>query len=484
MRENSKKYFFYLVLTIIVLFGIFLRLKGLLINPPFWHDECALAWNIKFKSSLGLFGALRFLQIAPAFFLIFTKLLTKLFGFSEIVFRIIPFLTGCLSIVGFYFLSKKTLIKKHSILIAMLLFAINERLINYSFEFKPYNVDVLFTILGLLFFINLDLKKISLKKSLLFGTLLMLAPLFSFTSLFIIAGGFVTVFFKKIKSDLLKKACLMLPSTLSGVFYLIFHATNTRNMTHLANYWQNSFVTINPPNFFPLFIESLRYLFPMTPFLLFAFILLLWGTVIFGREKSTFLNTSAIGFFVLIAASLFHFYPFSNRLILFLIPIYLLLMMKPLDLISFNKKIKSILIIIITILAFGFQICATKSLIQAKTMNRGENPRAMMEFMVKKLNPSDIIFVNYSSNTEFAYYSSLYNIKNKLVQEMLTSKDEASYIKYLNSLKSGYYWFFLPYDSSYAPVFPYIVKWLQSQTIIYSAKGDRSLLIYAHVRNK
>jgi len=478
IKINFKKYWCNIFLCLILLLGIYLRLKGLLINPSFWHDECALAWNIKFKSSLGLFGHLRFLQVAPPLFLIITKLLTKLFGFSEIVFRFIPFLVGCLSIVGFYFLADKTLTKNHSILLAILLFAVNERLINYSFEFKPYSVDVLFTIVGLLFFMNLNLEKITLKKATSLGVLLALVPLFSFTSIFIIAGGFLYLFFKNIKSDWVKKACLSLPTIITGLIYLIFYTINNQGMNHLMKYWQNGFVTLKPMSFFSLFVESIRYLFPAAPLLLLAFILFVWGIVIYGRVKSAFYKISIASFLMLIAASLFHLYPFSDRLILFLIPIYLLLMIKPLDLISANKKIKSILIILLAIFTVYTQIYWANTFAHtSKFITKGEYARELMAILTKNAKKNDIIFVSNTSNTEFAYYSSFFSLGNQVLQE----PQKSDRIKELDSIKKGSYcWFYL--TSGNAQLF---LNWINKNAKVinmYSDKKINNYLIYTYIK--
>ena len=91
-------------LLIILFIGFFLRTKAYLINQSFWHDECALAWNIINRSYKELFQPLRFLQSAPILFLIITKYLVEVFGKNEIVFRFIPYLSSILSLAGFYFI--------------------------------------------------------------------------------------------------------------------------------------------------------------------------------------------------------------------------------------------------------------------------------------------------------------------------------------------------------------------------------------------
>ena len=104
----------YILLALIFILGIYLRTRVYLTNQSFWHDECALAWNIVNRDYLGLFQPLRFLQVAPSMFLIYTKILVKYFGTSELIFRIVPFVSSILAMFIFYFLSKTLFTKKGS----------------------------------------------------------------------------------------------------------------------------------------------------------------------------------------------------------------------------------------------------------------------------------------------------------------------------------------------------------------------------------
>lgn len=482
MREiNFNKYWYNILLCLVILLGILLRLKGLLINPSLWHDECALAWNIKFKSYPELFGILRFMQVAPPFFTIATKFLTGIFGYSEIVLRFIPFITGCLSIVAFYFLASKTFNLKSTTLWAVFFFAVNQRLINYSFELKHYGIDVFFTIICLLFFVNLNIEKLDIKKVVFYGILLALIPWCSFVAVFIIIGGFLNLFFKNIKSNLEKKTVLILPILISGLIYLKIYLFANYTGAHMVVGWHDYFVTANPLSIFQLIIESVRYLFYPIDYVLFFLILFIWGIIILYKEKSSFINVAIAGFIVFIIASFLHIYPFFGRVILFLTPIYLLLVIKPLDLVSFDKKFKLCIILFLTFFTLWPQITQADHLARVKSISRGEYPREMMDFMMKNIKKDDIIFVNKQSNIEFIYYSSFYNIKNNVIYETVTNEAAKKYIPFLNTLRRGYYWFYLPYDSQDASVFQYILPWAATKKIFYSYRNNKSILMYVYI---
>lgn len=485
MQNFFKKYGYGILLGLVVLLGVLLRLKGLSDNPSLWHDECALGWNIKFKNYGDFFGILRFMQMAPPFFMIITKLITNVLGVSDFSLRLLPFLVGSGSIIAFYFLANKTLNSKAVELWAVFFFAINQRLINYSFEFKPYGLDVLFAIICLLFFINLDLNKLNIKKAFLYGILFSVVPWFSFTSVFIIAGWIINTLFKIIKNRektyFLPFTFYLLPLFISGLIYLVIYLVNNYTGTYMVDYWQGSFLNFNPIFFMYLLTYNIRYFFFPTPFLLFALILFLWGIWLFYKEKSVFVEIFSSSFILLVIASLLHIYPFTSRLILFLLPMFLLLIIKPFDLISFDKKLKSLFLIIIALLTFCPQIIAINYFVHIKTLTRREYPREMMDYLTKNIKPQDVIFVNSSSDTEFAYYSSFYNIKNNIVQERVTKEPKEKYFSFLNSLPKGYYWFYLPYDSSRKPVFQHISIWIKNQKILYFYQKDKSVLMYVYV---
>lgn len=480
MREEKlKKYWYSILLGLIFLLGGLLRLKGLLINPSLWHDECALGWNIRFKSYSDFFGILHFEQMAPPFFMILTKLMTKILGFSDMVLRIVPFLAGIGSLMAFYFLASKVLKSESITLWATFFFAINQPLISYSFEFKPYDLDVFFTIICLLFFINLNIEKLSIKKTIFYAFVLAIIPWFSLVSIFILAGGFLNLFCKDVKFNLMKKTILAFPLIISGLVYLKIYLINNyinTGTTFMVNYWQYSFITKNPLYFFRLFVASVKYFFFPIQHVLFALILFVWGLVIYLEEKISFINISIISFILLIFASYLHLYPFAHRLILFLIPIFLLLIIKPLDSAIFDKKIKLVIAIFLTFLTFYPQIIWVNDFIHAKNISKGEYPREMMKFMAKNLKKNDIIFVNNLSDAEFAYYASFYNVKNKVIQELPSNNG----IELLNSIKVkdvNFCWVFL----AYGDLQPFL-NWVKAKEIIYNYKYHQCALMYVYVK--
>lgn len=490
-----KKILYYVLLFSIFTLGFFLRLKCYQLNPSLWLDECCLALNIKQLSYLQMFGVLDYAQIAPPFFMILTKFLTNLLGFSELVFRFIPLVSGLLSIIAFYFLAKKVLKSKLAILFSVFLFSVDSNLLRYSYEFKPYASDVFFTILCLLFFINLNIEKISVKKSFLSGLLLSLIPWFSFTPSFVIVGGFIILMFKCKKLFLKKKLALILPFFISGLIFVILYALSNYANSSMVLIWAEKFMNSNLLHSMSLIYHMVLYLFfPLFYDLFFlsriqllsiifisSMILLIWGLILFFKEKSPFLNFACLTCLLLFISSILSLYPVYDRFILFLYPIALLLVTKTLDLVSNQNKGISILIIFLFAVTFLPQIPLFNYYKNNDNLSKKEYNREMMDYMVKSLKPTDIIFLDSNEESQFIYYSSFYHIKNKFVynkaQSTIIDKDV------IEKLKKGEYWMFLPLNFKSESGESILNKLIANKKIeiLYSFNKQMSLLVHFRV---
>jgi len=126
--------------------GVVLRVREYLFARSLWLDEAALALNILERSSGGLFGSLDYQQAAAPGFLVLAKGLTQILGPNELALRLLPFLAG-LSALGLVYLAGRRLIGAHGALVAAGLFALMRPAIYYSAEVKQYSTDVAATLL-------------------------------------------------------------------------------------------------------------------------------------------------------------------------------------------------------------------------------------------------------------------------------------------------------------------------------------------------
>ena len=448
-KEKLKKYIYYFAAGLILLFGFSLRLKGYITNPPLWHDESALGWNILNKSYGQLFEKLRFLQIAPPLFLICTKILVFITdGYHNIfrcdlTLRFIPFLCGNLSLVMYWFIGDKIFNSKWTTLAGVALLAFNPVLINYSFEFKPYSVDVLFSLIALYVFLCVDFKKSSAKKMLLYSLILAILPWFSFGSTFVIIAGFLTLSFKKENPPLF--ITLLIPVLVSAFAYLKLFVINsfTSNSAGMIGFWKTEFVNKDFSNLPHLINQNIEYFFMNIKHmpLIFIMLFIIIGFILFIKDKKYFyIAISVLTATTEILASTMQFYPFSRRMILFLLPFLITYIVKITDIKKWYIGWIIFMVVLIPHIIF------TNDYQKIKYINKGDYSRTMVEIIAKSTTPDETITLSEGSNADYFYYNTFYNLPNKVEYiKPDTSKNE-TIEQLLNRLPAGKYWIFMSYD--------------------------------------
>ena len=475
MINILKKNIYPLILGLIIFIGFLLRLKGYIDNPSLWHDECALGWNILNKNYVELFDKLRFLQVAPPMFLISTKFLVWIFHAQSNVFicdsilRLIPFVIGNLSIILFYFVCKYIFNSKWTTLIAILLFSLNPMLINYSFEFKPYIVDVFCTLLILLIILNIDFNKIKLKESLIYGGIFAILPWFSFMASIVEFAGFLVLSYKKENPK--KFFIISLPVIISIFMYLKLFIIKIyeQNSTGMLNYWNNEFIKKDLSNVTQLNFENLHYFFSNLPlFSCTIFVILMFiGAILFFKDnKLKLIFISILIESTLIVSSIMYIYPYSKRLLLFLIPFLIIFGVKVFDI--KNKILASFLLSFTIIPHFLFAL----QYIKIPKITKGYFAREMIIQINNNIKPNDKIIVNENSNVEYFYYNMFFNIKN----EFKFLKEELK-IDECKKLEKGEYWLYMPYSGKNSNT-KNIINWLEENTkILFKAQAKQSTLI-------
>lgn len=480
--NTLKKYFYYEVLGLILLLGLIFRLKGYLANPSMWLDESALGWNILNKDYFMLFHKLRFLQLAPPLFLVFTKFLVFITGSANHVFRCdmvlrtIPFLCGTASMWLFYLVAKRIINSKWVVLAGVFLMATNPVLINYSYEFKPYSVDVFCTLLAIYIFLKIDFKTICLRKIFKYGIILSILPWFSFASSFVIFAGILTLSFKKENPALFSS--LLMPIFLSALAYLnIFIAgAYADNSAGMINYWNNQFVKSDFSNIVQLHNENLHYFFINVPHLSFEIVTMIAIIGLFlllKDNKFLYVFLSMLTLSSVVVASMLQYYPFSRRMVLFLIPIFIIYLIKIADI---KKPVWGWIFISFILIPHIF---FAWNFVQLKGLNKGDFARSMIDRMAKDITPNEKIILNGASNADFYYYNSFYGLKNDVIYLKPETENPLEIQKMLNTLQKGSYWLFMPYDYDMRHInIDNIVAWAYvNSKIRFEARAIQSTLI-------
>ena len=127
---------------VLIAVGAALRIAHYASNRSLWIDEAMLAPNIIDRSVWDVFAPLHNYQGCPPGFLVLARLAVAAFGRKELALRLVPLLSGLLSLYLFWVLARRWLAAKGA-LFALGLFAIAGTLVYYSAEAKQYSTDVL-----------------------------------------------------------------------------------------------------------------------------------------------------------------------------------------------------------------------------------------------------------------------------------------------------------------------------------------------------
>jgi uncharacterized membrane protein len=422
MEENKQNWFFRLLPWLIIILGIILRFDQYWLNRSLWLDEAFLAVNFD-KTFLELLQPpLDYNDsiTAPLGFLIITKLFITVFGNTDFVLRLFPFLCSVISLWLFYQLAKLT-ISASAVSLALFLFAISGNLIYYASDFKQYSSDVTITLILFILAVRLLKSTLTNNKLLLLTIVGTLAVWFSHPAAFVLAaiGSYLGVFYwlKKQGSLVIKLSLISLIwlSSFLGM-YLFTVGVNIEASPigeYLVHFWQDGGAFMPSPGS----VATLKWLY-QSYFKMFnnpgslgiaslAGILFMVGSLSlwFQRKLSLFLLILPI--IIVMAVSFFHYYPFLDRMILFLLPSFYLIIAE------------GIIQIQITLLAYPnafvitrfAQIIFVVGLIDFPLYHRHyvQEIKPILEYIQNNKMPTDTTYLYHWSEPAFRYYARFYN---------------------------------------------------------------------------
>jgi len=323
--------------------GLLLRAIQYFADRSQWTDETMLSTNIVDRSLHQLMtGPLTLGQSAPLGFLAVEKLLTLLMGPSDMALRLFPFIATLAGLVAFHFLTGRVL-QRWSQPLAVALFALAAPLISYAGQVKQYASDVAIVLLLLLMALPIQQRGLTRRQAGWAAAAGFVAAWFSQGAVLTLAGLSVVLLWgawRQRRSGLpefglqrvLPVAAIWMIGGLaaSAVAWL---KMSPAMRDYLHRFWS--------PGFMPRPLWSMAALqWPVRAL-----------GALFGRGSSASLNylvppfyvvLSLVGLFLLarriraraalvlsplvvtFAAAVLHQYPFYDRLILFLVPIFLL----------------------------------------------------------------------------------------------------------------------------------------------------------------
>ena len=319
-----------------LLIGSILRICFFWMDTSFWGDEAALALNLKERTFSQFFKPLDHGQHAPPFYLLVEKWLYELAGPGEHALRLPSLVASLLSLpLFFYWLRKRS--SGNVLAVAFLLFAFNPRLILYSAQLKPYAIDVVSTLVVCLCACQLHRHRYQWSWLGLFAFVGCLLIWISFPVVFVLAGVGLTLIIDQWLHGW-RRNCVRV--ILLALLWLISFAYNHYLITHyslsnegLRKFWENSNAFAPLPTS-PWQVRQLVRLF-LRPFadplwgadkVLIGLPAVLWlvGLLRLIRSNPPTAGICFLPVVLTFIASGLKLYPFEGRLLLFLVPLFLL----------------------------------------------------------------------------------------------------------------------------------------------------------------
>lgn len=319
------------VLQLVTISGVTLASITLLQDRDIGLDEAMLSVNIIDKSYSQLLQPLDMHQVASIGFLFISKFFSNIFGGSDLVLRLLPFLSYLFAIPLVLYLGRNTSESKLVSWIATSLYSISVQAIYYATEVKQYSTDVFVCLLILSLAKNYTEIRNG-KSTILFAIIGGITIWFSNVAIIVLsATGLVLLFyfFQKKKS---KIAQLLIIGSIWTSSFLIYYSHFIRNHPsneYMTSFWADSFLPTNvfSIEFYTFLWQQLKTiggeLMNFGHFWYVPLVIMTIGLAYLIRSKKylsvMLLILPLVVHLILSALSL---YPFSIRLYLYLLPLF------------------------------------------------------------------------------------------------------------------------------------------------------------------
>lgn len=390
-------------------------------NRSFWGDEASLAINIVSRSFIELTKPLGFHQAAPVGFLFIEKLLITVFGNQDFILRLFPLFSGILAV---YLMYRITWERFDFIgVFALLMFALNTWLVNFSVEFKQYGSDVMVTLLLIYLAIRCLKEKPNAADVLWLGAAGVVAIWISHVSVFILPGiGLALAFEKFIHKKQIPFIWLL---SLGAAWFLSFGIDYFFILRHTADdkyfytYWLKSFLPLQAGVIFP-WLENVYYKFVLiildrtdlsAGYMVLVFAII-GGWSLWYRQRSLMLIIVS-PFIITLIASAWQKYPLTYRFMLFLLPLALLLMAEGIGKVYqiFAKINRYFALALCSIPVLLMLVPLTQSAMGTfRTPLPIAEMKPVLAFIEENKQPGDIIYIHYRSVPVFTYYAPFFHL--------------------------------------------------------------------------
>lgn len=442
------------ITTFFLFLGIALRLWQYLANSSLWIDEAALARNIIERRPQDLLGSLDYAQLAPVGFVLLQKAVTSLFGSSEYVLRAFPLICGVASLFLFQAAARRIL-SGWALPFAIGLFSVGIPFIYFSSQVKQYSSDIAVALLLLVLALDLRSDGVSRRRATWLGIAGLLLGWISQTALFVMVG-IGTALLIQVWGRRDRQAIQAL--TIIGALWLVTgvsvvaHSVGSVAPTdreYFKWFWNGGFMPLPPRTLADVAWLPMKLIWVFGAFApglghtngglnyrwspVFAAMMLIgyWTLWRKQRDAALFLLLPVLA---AVGASAVAIYPFTARLLAFLIPFFLLVTAAGAHqfLLSLPRQLQFLNPVALAVLV-GAPIYAIATALPPSWV---QHFRPVMAYVDQRRERDDRIYVYSGAGLAFGYYAPRFGFsRDGVVLGRCAVSDPRNYFRELDRLR-------------------------------------------------
>lgn len=410
----------WIVVAVFVTLGVALRLAEYLANFSLNHDDICLALNVITRGARGLMHTLEFEQAAPLGFLWAERLAIVSLGDGQRALRLLPLVSGCLSVPCFWLLAAR-LTPPFEAIAATGFFAMSQTLIGASVGVKPYSLDVLIAILLIWLYLPIVAAEVDRAVSWTASLVGAVSLWISFPAIFVLGSIGIAIAAPGLqrarRAALFRHApFLALWAASAGLAYWYSARPGLLN-PRVVSHRHYEFPLHDPHLMVVWVLEALQNLgsistsVRLAPVAAIVFAISL-GSAILRRSRTSI--ALAVPILLAFLASVLQRYPWIPRLIFFLVPLLLLLaalecgaLMRSVG--TRPRRVAALLIIIA--LAYSALSAVKNVLFEDPGF---DDPRGAVASILAHWQPGDHIYASDAGLPPLIYYGSMLNSDSRL----------------------------------------------------------------------
>lgn len=455
--------------------GIVLRLMQYLPNPSLFIDEAMLAANIIHRTPLELVASpLKYAQAAPPLFLLATKAIGASFGYGEYALRATALVSAVAALFFFVKFARMTL-TGFAIPLAVLLFALSPTLVKYAAEVKQYSTDTLAAIVLTIVAIRLVRNRYSRRDVQIAVVTGIAVVWFSQASVIVLAGlglalaslALLSREGRAIRMTLVVGVAWALAAVAATLWAESTIDSGTKE--YFTSYWSFSFMPFPPDSAQDLIwpFRILRGLYwnalNLWGVASAALIVAMWGLVSFWRRgRADLALLLAMPVIVVIALSAARLYPFSGRLVLFILPALVLALAEGAhSIVAMLPERFGRLRLAVPLV---FAIPAAALAVRDAPPWYNEEMRPLVRHLLQNRQPGDAIYVSRRAEPAMQYYAPRFGLgRGEWIRGTHDTRDPRDYMGEVNGLAGmPRVWLIFSHDDVVPPVRAGITRHLDS----------------------